>query len=64
MGAIYLYAEVILMMKFWWLDPELKLTGSVTLSDGSKEPLLESGVESMTRKKSLSINRYNRYKRI
>ena len=52
------------MMKFWWLDPELKLTGSVTLSDGSKEPLLESGVESMTRKKSLSINRYNRYKRI
>lgn len=29
--------QVILMMKFWWLDPELKLTGSVTLSDGSKE---------------------------
>ena len=43
------------MIKFWWLDPELQLTGSVTLSDGSKEPLLESGVQSMTWKKDVVI---------
>ena len=48
-------SEVILMIKFWWLDPELQLTGSVTLSDGSKEPLLESGVQSMTWKKDVVI---------